>query len=148
VTGTHEERTDKAVAAARQLRVVFSRLRRRLRELSSRDDLSPSELAVLTELGKRGPATASQLAAREGITGQSMGAKVSVLEQRGYLRRSADPEDGRRLLLDLTDAGRERYTGDRRAREEWLVEVLDQFDDAELDTLLAALDLLDRVARP
>lgn len=139
-----DPRTTKAVLASRQLRVVFSRLRRRLREFAP-DDLSPSEVAVLTELGKRGAATASQLATREGITAQSMGAKVSALAQRGYLRRSADPDDGRRLLLDLTDAGREHFAGDTRAREQWFAGVLEQFDESELDTILAALDLLERI---
>jgi DNA-binding MarR family transcriptional regulator len=147
VTPLDEPRTDKAILAAQQLRVVFSRLRRRLRELAPGDDLTPSELAVLTELGKFGPATASELARKEGMTGQSMGVKVGALEQRGYLRRSADPQDGRRRLLELTDAGRERYAGDRRAREEWFVGVLEQLDEAELDTIVAALDLLDRVGR-
>ncbi|MFT4109417.1 MarR family winged helix-turn-helix transcriptional regulator [Propionicimonas sp.] len=147
MTSPERQRTDKAVLAAQQLRVVVSRLRRRLREFAPGEDLSPSEVAVLTELGKHGPATASQLAAREGITGQSMGAKVSVLEQRGYLHRSSDPHDGRRLLLALTDAGRERYAGNRKAREEWLVEVLERLDDAELDTIVTALDLLDRIGR-
>lgn len=146
LTTSAPDPSQKAVRAAQQLRVVFSRLRRRLRELTPGDDLTPSQLAVLVELGKNGPATASQLAAREGMTGQSMSAKILALEALGYLERTTDPSDGRRLLLSLTDAGRARHAGDREAREEWLARLLQQCDESELDTLLAALELLDGIS--
>ena len=47
------------------------------------------------------------LAARTGLTHQSVGEVVDVLERRGYVERVRDPDDGRARLVVLTDAGRE-----------------------------------------
>ncbi len=46
------------------------------------------------------------LAARAGMTHQSMGELVSVLEQRGYVERRSDPSDRRARLVVLTPRGR------------------------------------------
>jgi len=46
------------------------------------------------------------LAARAGMTHQSMGELVSTLELRGYVERVPDPADGRARLVRLTAEGR------------------------------------------
>jgi DNA-binding MarR family transcriptional regulator len=46
------------------------------------------------------------LAARTGMTHQSVGELVGVLEQRGYVERRSDPSDGRVRLVVLTEKGR------------------------------------------
>jgi DNA-binding MarR family transcriptional regulator len=46
------------------------------------------------------------LAARAGMTHQSMGELVRTLELRGYVERRADPSDGRARLVALTPKGR------------------------------------------
>ena len=53
---------ESAAAAARDLRVVVSRLRRQLRGLAIDGDLTPSQTAVLTRLWKEGASSASALA--------------------------------------------------------------------------------------
>jgi len=45
------------------------------------------------------------LATRTGLTHQSVGEVVAVLERRGYIERVADPADGRARLVVLTQAG-------------------------------------------
>jgi predicted transcriptional regulator len=49
----------------------------------------------------------TDLAARAGMTHQSMGELVTALERRGYLERRADPTDGRARLVRLTPRGRQ-----------------------------------------
>ena len=49
----------------------------------------------------------TELAARTGMTHQSMGELVNALEQRGYLERRSDPTDGRVRLVCLTAKGRQ-----------------------------------------
>ncbi len=52
----------------------------------------------------RGPGiTSSELADRLGVTKQAAGQIVDDLEQRGYVRREAHPDGGRRRLVVLTD---------------------------------------------
>ncbi|HEY1441352.1 MAG TPA: MarR family transcriptional regulator, partial [Mycobacterium sp.] len=104
---------ESAVTAARDLRVVFSRLRRRLRNVGIGGDLTPSQTAVLTRLWKEGASSASALAGAERVRPQSMATIVAALDQRGLIARTPDPEDGRRQVISLTEAGRERAESDR-----------------------------------
>ncbi|WP_372346548.1 MarR family transcriptional regulator [Streptomyces sp. KL116D] len=59
----------------------------------------------MSRLSKR-PASASDLAAIEGVRPQSMAKTVIALEQAGIDRRSQDPDDGRRQLVALTELPR------------------------------------------
>jgi DNA-binding MarR family transcriptional regulator len=140
--------SESAARAARDLRVVFSRLRRRIREVAGDEELTPSQVSALTLISKGGAATASTLASAEGVRPQSMAATLAVLEQLGLIRRSPDPDDGRRQLVTLTEAGRERVEGDQQAREEWLTRALqDRYTEEERQTVLAALALMERLTR-
>jgi DNA-binding MarR family transcriptional regulator len=136
-----------AITAASELRAVFSRLRRRLRDVTDLGDLTPSQTSVLSRLAKGGPVSASDLAAAERVRPQSMAAILAGIDQHGLIRRTPDPHDGRRQLITLTDAGREVIAGSRRAREEWISRALtEDFTEAERQTIIAALALLDRLA--
>jgi DNA-binding MarR family transcriptional regulator len=139
------ETPDQAAVAARELVVVLSRLRRRLREMRDDDGLSPSQTSVLSRLEKDGPATASELAGAERVRPQSMAATVSVLIELGLVRRDPDPNDGRRQVLSVSADGRARVAHTRRVREEWLVAALrSTLSDDELRTVVEALALVDR----
>ncbi|WP_433367963.1 MarR family winged helix-turn-helix transcriptional regulator [Actinoplanes sp. CA-142083] len=136
-----------AIRAAGELRTVFSRLRRRFREVTDVGDLTPSQTSVLSRLAKNGPATATELAAAERVRPQSMTAILVAIEQHGYLERTPDPHDGRRQLISLSEAGVELVVGTRREREEWIAQALaTDFTEPERQTILAALALLDRLA--
>lgn len=138
-----------AAAAARDLRVVFGRVRRRLTEVASAEDLSASQTSVLVRLIKEGPASASVLAGAERVRPQSMAAIIAALEDRGLVERHPDPGDGRRQLVTLTAAGRARAAGGRAARDEWLVRAFqERYTDAERSIIIEALGLLDRLTQP
>ena len=98
--------TESAGAAARDLRVMFSRLRRQLKDVATGTDLTPSQTAVLTRLWKEGASSASALAAAERVRPQSMATILAALDQHGLIRRAPDPDDGRRQVISLTAAGR------------------------------------------
>lgn len=137
-----------AVRAANDVRVVFGRLRRRLKDLASSDDLSPSQASVLTRLYKGGPASASELAGAEGVRPQSMATTLTALGQRGLIQRAPDPVDGRRQLVTLTPAGRQRAEGDRQARQEWLARAMqDRYTESEQQLIVEAMALLDRLTQ-
>jgi DNA-binding MarR family transcriptional regulator len=61
--------------------------------------------------------------------------------------RRPDPDDGRRALLELTDAGREHVLGARARREGWLNEASERELSAdEQERLREAIALLRRIA--
>jgi DNA-binding MarR family transcriptional regulator len=125
---------------------MFARLRRRLKDLDTAQDLTPSQTGALIHLIKLGPSSTSELAGAERVRPQSMAAIVSALEQRGLIRRAPDPGDRRRQVITLTAAGRRHAETDRRARAEWLARAMqDRFTERERRTILAALALLERL---
>jgi DNA-binding MarR family transcriptional regulator len=140
-----------AVTAARDVRVVIGRLRRRLREVAdgtAGGALSPSQASVLAQLSRVGAGTASGLAASERIRPQSMAATLAALDAAGLIRRDPDPTDGRRQLVTLTEAGVARAEGNKNARHEWLNRALhDHYTEAERQTVIEAMALLDRLAQ-
>src|SRR6478672_13601744 len=81
-------------------------LRRQLRQQRVPGDLTFPETAALARLDRGGPATSAELARQEQISPQSMGATLGALEKRGLIARSPDPNDGRCVVLALTESGR------------------------------------------
>ncbi|MFE3654079.1 MarR family winged helix-turn-helix transcriptional regulator [Streptomyces sp. NPDC057579] len=121
-------------------------LARRLRQLQAPGDLSLPERAALARLDRGGPATAAELARAEQITSQAMGSTLGVLEERGFVERRRDPDDGRRIIMSLTEAGVEVLRHKRDARAQQLAKALgERFTDAELATLTAAAPLIERL---
>jgi DNA-binding MarR family transcriptional regulator len=133
---------------ASALRVSIGLLRRRLRQAKSEGELTLPESSALTRLDRNGPATSAALARQEQISPQSMGATLSALEARGLVERRPDPGDGRRVVLSVTEAGREVMQNRRNARTEQLAQALSAgFTPAEISQLMAAAPLLERLAQ-
>jgi DNA-binding MarR family transcriptional regulator len=135
------------LAVAGDLRVVLGQLTRRLRQQSDTGNFTRSQVAVLARLERDGPATMTMLARAEGIRPQSMGVIISFLQDGGLVSGVPDPSDGRKTVLSLTDAARERFATGRLAREDWLFRAIrSQLDPAEQDELAACVALLKRLA--
>jgi DNA-binding MarR family transcriptional regulator len=133
--------------AAAALRVSIGLLIRRLRQSPVVSELSLPETGALVRLDRSGPRTSAELARVERISPQSMGVTLGGLEARGLVARSADPQDGRRVILALTEAGRDLLRDKRDARVQQLAQALaSEFSSAELEQLLAAAPLIERLA--
>ena len=130
---------------ASDLRVVIGRLVRRLR--AERRDISLTQLTVLGRLDRDGLSGVSAIAAAERVRPQSVASTVAALEQAGLISRRPDPGDGRRVVLELTPAGREALAADRRRREGWLADAIARdLTAAERRVLAEAAALLRRLA--
>ena len=134
------------VAAA--LHVSMGLLLRRLRQVREAGGLTVPETSALARLDRNGAATSSELARVEQISPQSMGATLSALEARGLVARDPDARDGRRVVLSVTEAGRQLLRDKRDARTEQLAKALAAgFTRQELDQLMTAAPLLERLAQ-
>jgi len=91
-------------------------------EASGFPDSPPSFHPIFENLDPEGTRL-TVLAARAGLTHQSVGEVVTELERRGYVERIPDPTDKRARLVSLTDLGRDlvraavRHIGD--IEREW-----------------------------
>ncbi len=121
---------------------------RRVRQLQVDGDLTLPERSALSRLDHGGPTTSAALARQEQISAQSMGATLSALEARGLIERNPDPNDGRRVVLSVTKAGRQVLRSRRSARAGQMSKALaDGFTPAELSQLAAVAPLLERLAQ-
>ena len=135
-------RVDVSLAAS-ELRVVLGQLMRRLR---AEHGFPLTHGAVLGRLDRQGPLSTVELAGAERVRPQSMGQTLAELEAQGLVSRRPDEADGRRTLLELTDAGRQTLAEDRQRREGWLTQAIEQeFSPEEQDVLAQAIPLLARL---
>jgi DNA-binding MarR family transcriptional regulator len=135
-------RVDTSLVAS-ELRVVLGQLMRRLR-VEHRFPLSHG--AVLGRLDRQGPLSTVELASAERVRPQSMGQTLAELETQGLVSRRPDEADGRRTLLELTDAGRQTLAEDRQRREGWLTQAIEhEFSAEEQEVLAQAIPLLARL---
>ena len=138
--------TTRASALAEDLRLLIGTLKRRLRDQGQRDDLPPSQVAVLLRLEKHGPATVAGLARSEGMRPQSMSTAIAALEAAGLVRGAPDPDDGRQTIMSLTEACRERLRTGRAARQDWLSRTIAaRLSAREQQELAVAVGLLKRL---
>jgi DNA-binding MarR family transcriptional regulator len=132
------------VTAAHELRIVLGQLVRRLRAEYS---FPVAQASVLSRLDRESAQTASGLAAAERVRPQSMAQTLTELEGAGLIERRPDPEDRRRIQVELTGQGRERVLEERGKREGWLAAAIAaELSPEEQRTVLAAVPLLRRLS--
>jgi DNA-binding MarR family transcriptional regulator len=121
MTNPDAETTPEDFAAeSSELRIATFRLARRLRAERAVDSMSDGQFAVLASLKVHGPHTLGELAERERISAPSMNRTVNCLEESGYLTRTPDEADRRKVTIALTDAGLDVVEETTRRRNAWL----------------------------
>ncbi len=133
-------------ASDEELRLAIARLARRIRLERVQGDLADGRLSVLFVLLNEGPQTLGSLSELERVTPPSMNRTINALVDAGLVARSGDPDDGRRVLLAITDAGREIVLETRRMRSVWFSRALETLGGDERAALDAALPVLRRLA--
>lgn len=73
-----------------------------LRAMASRMGMAVTDVQVLDLLYSVGPMTAGQIAEHTGLTTGSTTSLLNRLEEAGLTRRERDPDDGRRVIVQLT----------------------------------------------
>jgi DNA-binding MarR family transcriptional regulator len=128
-----------------RLRVAIARLSRRLRkhELAG---LTATQLSALATVDRAGPLRLGDLAAAERIAPSTLTRLVSVLEDRGYVERSAVPGDARAWTLVVTRRGHEVLDRIRQENTLVLADSLQTLSPDQRAALAAALPALEQLA--
>lgn len=128
------------------------RVARRLRRLADSPSLDVTTLMLLHRLGSAGASRPSDLATELGLDLSTISRHARTLTDLGLVSRDPDPDDGRSLLLSLTQEGADRMTAAVRRRQEAVAAATSAWDPADVDslrTLLARLAHdLDRLDLP
>ncbi len=127
------------------LTLAVGQLLRRLRTEANPSELSLSQMGAAARLEQAGPMTIADLARAESMRPQSMGTLLAGLEREGLVQRQPHPTDGRQVLFDLTERGRNERRRRHIAKRAWLVAMVAKLDPRELQTLAAAIPLIRRI---
>jgi DNA-binding MarR family transcriptional regulator len=98
-------------------------------------DLHPTDYKVLGILERSGPLSAGDIARMSGLAAASVTNLIDRLEKKRFVRRIADPADGRRVLVEVVAEriahGARLFASTRRS----LAELWDQYSDRELSVI-------------
>ncbi|HSO22221.1 MAG TPA: arsenite methyltransferase [Chondromyces sp.] len=143
--------TRSTVRQARQMQQGIRALVRRF-ALAERSDMSccgmtVAQAATLQALSHGGQRL-GELSARLGIAASTLTRNLDRLEERGLVRRAADPEDRRAQRVVLSDAGRRAAAEVETRDEAFARSVLDHLPPGSIDaTLEAFAELVSAVRR-
>jgi DNA-binding MarR family transcriptional regulator len=148
--GTQMTDETQMAVRAQDLRLAVGRLARRIRQIYSLDregGATFTEAAILVRLEREGPVSPGELAGREKVTSQAIAAVISELQRRGLVQRGADPRDGRKVIVSITDGGRAVLRDNEQVVARALIRALaGSFTPDELRRLDEAVPLLNRLA--
>jgi len=128
---------------ANDLRIACQRVSRRVR-FESTDELAPHLVSALSHL-RKGARTPGELAELERVAPPSMTRTVNCLIEKRLVTSDHNPSDGRSKLLVLTEAGQATMDRIAHARDDWMLNQLEDLTKAEQDLLKEAAVLLNRV---
>jgi DNA-binding MarR family transcriptional regulator len=139
-TIAHLNRSDQIDYVSKQLPSAAGLLTRLLvRALGG--ELSRAEVSLLNTL-TGGPRRITELAELEGLAQPTMTSLVKRLEQRGLVRRDRQADDGRVVLVHLTDGGATALEDYLARVRELLGGYLAEIPDEQVEALAAATDAL------
>jgi MarR family transcriptional regulator, lower aerobic nicotinate degradation pathway regulator len=105
-------------------------------------NLTPTQWAALAKLNETGPCSQNQLGRLTAMDVATIKGVIDRLSARGLTETSADPDDGRRLLVSLTRAGQQ--LAEKTAPNALAIskETLAPLDARERETLVVLLNKL------
>ncbi len=106
--------------------------------------LSRTEAGLLKTL-LDGPRRVSELAETEALAQPTVTQVVERLERRGHVGKARSPEDGRVVLVSVTDAGRAQLAATQRQYRAQLRTAIGTLSDGELAELAGATRTLERL---
>jgi DNA-binding MarR family transcriptional regulator len=112
--------------------------------LAAKQGLSATDEKALDLIDRFGPITARDLSKRSGLAPASVTGLIDRLERKGFVRRLANPKDGRSILVEIDYqqlAQHGHYFDDFVGR---LHELYESYSDEQLETII---DFMTRAAR-
>jgi DNA-binding MarR family transcriptional regulator len=127
-----------------RMRLAIGRLARRLRQHVG-DEVTPSQHSALLSVSGLGPITLGELAAVERVRPPTMTRIVASLEEAGLVDRSAHPGDRRVARVELSASGRDFVERTRSRKDAFLAERLARLDPGEVEQLVRAVVVLEKL---
>jgi DNA-binding MarR family transcriptional regulator len=128
----------------RSARGAYAQSIRAQLQLSGIDDLPANGVFILAGIDVSG-GPRQDLPAELGVTKQAVSQVIDILVTRGYLTRSPDPDDRRRVVLELTGRGHEVVEAARRGMEAVDRQLQQRVSPDQIDAMRSALIALTEI---
>jgi DNA-binding MarR family transcriptional regulator len=127
----------------RELEVVGGKVEALVAGLARNHGLSHAALNALAVIeGYGGPIPTGEVSTRMHITTGTMTTVLDTLERKGYVQRIADPEDRRRVLVDVTPAAQDLLDQLLPEVQQLALAVMRVLDDKALQQMLNTLGII------
>ena len=114
-----------------EIRLTIQRLARRIRSMQSDETVTEGQRSVLFALSNEGPQTLGSLSDHERVTPPSMNRTINALVAGGLVTRVSAQDDGRKVTIDLSEAGRTFIHDTKRKRDAWFTKQLAGLTDEQ-----------------
>lgn len=101
--------------------------------------LQPAAFHIVRWLYSYGPTNAAALAESTAMDRSSVSRLVKQLQSLGYVSREVSPNDGRGIVLSLTEYGQQKITDALKEKESIFLERISNWKDAELHDFIQML---------
>ncbi|MFG2893596.1 MarR family winged helix-turn-helix transcriptional regulator [Streptomyces sp. NPDC048248] len=105
----------------------------------ARNSMDRAAYLLLNRLDQEGPMGVKALAAGMGIDSSTVTRQVAPLVDSGLVSRATHPEDGRAVVLQLSDRGRSRLEEVRASRRALMALVTEEWSEEERDAFCTLL---------
>ncbi len=119
-----------------------------LRDVRTEDSamgIGPAQASALSVVVFGGPLSLNELAEAEQVRPPTMSRVVEALVREGLVRREANRDDRRSIIISSTDKGTKIIHERRSRREKRLIKLLSQLDADEIRCLGRASRILSRI---
>lgn len=118
------------------------RIYRSLRQQPALQQMSPQDPVLLKQIDRRPGIGLTELARLERLRAPTITSHINRLEAAGFVRKTADRNDKRRLGLSITAEGRRAIAVATKVRHEFIDQRLHALTAAEIEILMAAAPIL------
>lgn len=108
-------------------------------------ELSVPQFRSLAFLDHNPGASLSELAEHLGVTRATASANTERLVQRNYVHRCDNPEERRRVVLNLTEAGKQHLYQTRAQTRAYITDLLSDLTEEQVSQIDQALSLLNEI---
>ncbi|MFE7313848.1 MarR family winged helix-turn-helix transcriptional regulator [Streptomyces sp. NPDC057555] len=105
----------------------------------ARNSMDRAAYLLLNRLDQEGPMGVKALACGMGIDSSTVTRQVAPLVDAGLVSRATHPEDGRAVVLELSERGHTRLDEVRASRRALMAMVTEEWTDAERESFTALL---------
>jgi len=101
-----------------------------------------SAWAVMRHLAHHGPATQADLARAVGVAGSTLTRRLEQMEDDGLIERTNDPDDGRRIIVQLSERGQQLRVQQRERSRAEVAKLTEGAAPEDVEALWRVLDVI------